>query len=101
MFAGNRAKSGKEYFELVRLWELRLKEAALCGLWTRCLRRKRYAKNGGWRRMCLQVQVEELEQEVAVLRSDGRPYVPFVSRGLLKLQNQYSWVQIPFGAPII
>src|SRR5216683_3343269 len=86
MIAGNRAKSCKKDVELVRLRKLGLKEAALCRLRTSGLRRECHAKNGRLRRMSLQVQVEQLEQQITVLRSDGGTYVPLIRSGLLKLQ---------------
>jgi hypothetical protein len=83
--AGNRAKPCQEDVELVRLRELCLEEAALRRLRTCGLRRERHAEYCRLRRMGLQVQVEQLKQQFAALRSDCWTDVPFVGRGLVQL----------------
>ena len=87
-FASNRAKSSKENIELLRLWKLRLEKATLRRLRTRGLCAKRHAQDRGLRRVSLQVKVEQLQQEFAVLRSKCRADVPLERSYFLKLQDE-------------
>jgi hypothetical protein len=58
------------------------------GLRTRGFCGERHAKDGGLWRVALQVQIEQLEQQVAALRSDSGADVPLIARGLLQLQRK-------------
>ena len=93
MVAGNRAKPCEQDVELIRLRELGLKEAALCRLRTRGLCGERHPEDGGLWRVALQIQIEQLEQEVATLRSDSWTDVPLVGRGLVQLQRKCETTQ--------
>ena len=61
VFACNRAQTRQQQFQLVGFRKLRLEQTALCGLRLCRFRIERDAQNAGSWRVCLQLQIHQLE----------------------------------------